>query len=811
MALTADQLNTIYQNVLFRNVDQGGIQFFANRSDISDAQVRQQIELSSEASTFVSPIVRLYQEVLGRVPDQGGLRFFQAQLRGGTSLDNIAQQLLSSSEFTAKTTATSGVVDATDLSNTNQLVTDAFASILGRAPAQSEFAFFQGRTPAQILAGVAGSPEAQQANASGVVTFLDSVAQGTYPTGSLNGQTGGTNGGTNAGQTFTLSQNIDNLTGTGAADTFIGDNTGANPSVQPADTINGGGGIDTLKLFLNGGTTSLNATAVEILDIQSQTGAVFNAQNVVGATTIISDNSAAGLAVTNVQNNVAVQALNTTSGFAVTFAADKLGSTTATAALKVTGSGNAATNTAEVITLTTAGGDKFSTVTVDAVGTDSVVINNIDATGGATTAFKTLTVTDTGKVAIQGTLANLTTVDASANTGGVTVNLGANTKDVSFTGGSGDDRVYFAAGAFTSADKAVGGTGTDTLVVGDATLTGVAPDTLATSINASTGFEILGTTATTAVTIDASKFSNFTGFELSSPIGAIGAATDSLTITGLKNSGQSITLEHSVTNAVTGTVGTDSGNDSITVNVTDNLNATSTITVGTNLDLRTFEKVALNVSDNFTVTTETDVGPNGVVTLTGKGDVNLGTLKSIAGDVTAQNLTLDASGLTGKLTVVTGAGNDVITVNTKGSVITAGAGADTVNLGSGQDTVKVAVGDSGTVVTANNITGLDTYNNFTAGAGGDVIDFTGAVTYQKLTTIQASNVAAAGDLKAAADLAGSYLSANLKATAFDFGGSTYVLENDSNGGNPAAYDATKEVLVKVVGATAAQFDATNIA
>ena len=152
MALSADQLNTIYQNVLFRNVDASGIQFFANRTDISDAQVRQQIELSSEATTFVTPIVRLYQEVLGRVPDAAGLKFFQGQLRSGTSLEAITQQFLSSTEFTSKTTATAGVVDATDLGNTTQLVTDAFTSILGRGPTSGEFAFFQGRSAANNTA-----------------------------------------------------------------------------------------------------------------------------------------------------------------------------------------------------------------------------------------------------------------------------------------------------------------------------------------------------------------------------------------------------------------------------------------------------------------------------------------------------------------------------------------------------------------------------------------------------------------------------------------------------------------------------------
>ena len=65
-------------------------------------------------------------------------RIAQAASMSGISLTTITQQFLSSAEFQAKT-AGAGRVDSTDLTNTNQLVTDAFQSILGRPAGAGEF------------------------------------------------------------------------------------------------------------------------------------------------------------------------------------------------------------------------------------------------------------------------------------------------------------------------------------------------------------------------------------------------------------------------------------------------------------------------------------------------------------------------------------------------------------------------------------------------------------------------------------------------------------------------------------------------
>ena len=816
MALTQAQIQTAFQNSLGRAPSANELNSYFSVSQsgaLTNQAIFQTISNSQEADLIADPVIRFYQAAFGRVPDQAGLQNAENYVRAFTpsaaTYQNLAAQFTQSQEF-QNTYGSGNTVDAA-------FVQALYTNILGRQGSGAEIAGYTSgsngyTTRAQVFYAISQSNEAQSISNAAVNGFELNAAQGTATyTGTLfTAANGAPNGPTSSASTFTLTQNIDNLPGTNGNDTFIGDNTGLNPSIQPGDTINGGDGIDTARLFLTGGNSSLNATSVEIIDVQAQGASVFTATNIAGATTVISDRSTANLQFNDVQNNVAVKAVGTTSGLGVTFGADKLGGS-ATVAVQVSDSGNAASSTAELITLTAQGADKISGVSIDATGTSSVALRDL-AAGGVLNSLSSLTVTGAGKLAVVHPdatgFANLATVDASKNTGGLSIDLTGDTKGVAFTGGTGNDRVYFGATEFTAADKLIGGGGTDTVVLGEADLT---TDALTSAVSATTGFTVLGSSSVGDIKIDASKFANFTGFDVANPIGAAGAASSSVTISGLKSSGESLTLEHNVTGTVQLTVGTDSGNDAITVNVTDNLTATNTITVN-KLDASQFEKATLNISDNFTVTTETDVGPNGVLTIAGKGDVNLGTLKSIAADATAQNLTVDASGLTGKLTVVTGAGNDVITVGTKGGVITAGLGADTVTLsGAGNDLINVAVGDSGTKVTATNITGLDVYSNFKAGAGGDVLKFAGGGdTFQALTTVQANNVGAAGNLKAAADLATQY-TANNKVTAFDFGGSTYVLDNNTNGAAAAGYDATKEVLVKIVGSTAAQFDLTNFA
>jgi len=72
-------------------------------------------------------------------------------------------------------------------------------------------------------------------------------------------------GTSSSGQTYTLTSGIDNLTGTPGNDIFITDNKTANAG----DTLDGGPGTDTLKLF---GTATLgNLTSIENVEVANST------------------------------------------------------------------------------------------------------------------------------------------------------------------------------------------------------------------------------------------------------------------------------------------------------------------------------------------------------------------------------------------------------------------------------------------------------------------------------------------------------------------------------------------------------------
>src|SRR5690606_17763976 len=105
-------------------------------------------------------------------------------------------------------------------------------------------------------------------------------------------------------------------------------------------------------------------------------------------------------------------------------------------------------------------GGEFETINIAATGTNSVNALQ-DFAGVALAATKALNVSGEGKVTVTTALsATVTTVDATANSGGVDVNLTGNTQAVTATGGTGDDAIRMGASLGTT-DVLDGGDGTD--------------------------------------------------------------------------------------------------------------------------------------------------------------------------------------------------------------------------------------------------------------------------------------------------------------------------------------------------------------
>ena len=707
MALTADQLNTIYNNVLQRNVDFSGIQFFANRQDISDAQVRQQIELSNESQTLVAPIVRLYDEVLGRVPDAGGLKFFVNAFRAGSTLEQIAQQLISSAEFQGKTTATAGAVDVTDLTNTNQLVTDAFQSILGRSPSAGEFAYFQGRSPAQILSQISVAPEAQQLQAAAVVSFLDSAALGTPNTGGLEAQNSGTGGQPNAGTTFVLTTGTDNVVGTGANDTITGlvNTTGGSTdsTLTAADTVNGGAGTqDILSVTSTNGGAVLNGALVSniegiVVRNTSGTAATLDASTAPGLTFINSNLSSGALTVTNAANNTAFGLVGNgtlvngvlNAGYADAATSARLtiaNGTAGTAGINVTGLGLTSTQINSVGAANTVGTISLA----NTVKTVTIAADTALTTSGITgvAVDTTITASGAGKLSL-GTLAtNVLTVDASANTGGVTLTLD-NDVTTKFTGGSGADVVTLGTTALTTGSVSGAG-GIDTLVANGTNL-----DTAATGAKY-TGFEVL---RSTGGTVNLDNISGITSIELNGGNVQNVTAAQAGAVKVLSSGTYTIDVKGAST---VGQI------DTVALTVDDGLTAKNTITLTTPV-LTGVEKLTINAVDNVSVTSLTGATSLTEVTLSGAGDqtltagaVNLAANAIINAAAATGALTIDASAAQGGgastgFSITGGTGIDTINGTLKGDVINGGAGndilfgrsgADTINGGDGNDTIQ---------------------------------------------------------------------------------------------------------------------------
>lgn len=518
------------------------------------------------------------------------------------------------------------------------------------------------------------------------------------------------------------------------------------------------------------------------------------------------------------------------------------------------------------LAITAAAGDSY--VTIDTVGTAANATLDLTTINTKGAGFVSVTSADSGAVGSQ-PFANVTTVDMQATAGSkVDLAASANAKDVKVTGGAGADNIVFAAAQFNTKDTVALGEGKDTLTLGDANLNAGATNDLTKAINAATGVDVLATTAvgTGGVAINAGLYTTINEFAVlgaagtaaansitgtAATVGTANTSTAGVTFSGVASDATDtlvITEQRVTGGAGAGTNSTagvqsdasagilisaklDSGTDGVNLTIGDTTGAVIiTGGAGSNgsgdydakngnaLDARQFETLNLTVGNDVTfdagtagsVANVADIllGANAKLTITGKGNVDLGTVAADANQAQFQNLTIDATTLDGTLIVVTGAGNDVIKAGSKAATITAGTGQDQITLGAGQDVVKFNVGDSGATVTATSISGIDVITGFKAGLGGDQLDeIVGARAYDALTANQQTTVTNTADLKAATDAALAVTNNN-EWTAFTFGGKTYAVYNDTT---TATYVATEDILVELVGVTVADLVSANFA
>jgi len=365
-----------------------------------------------------------------------------------------------------------------------------------------------------------------------------------------------------------------------------------------------------------------------------------------------------------------------------------------------------------------------------------------------------------------GTLgAAITSLNASANSGGVTATLSATTT-TAVTGSSGNDS--FTSGTVLTTGSVNGGDGIDTLV---ATLdTVVATAALGLKY---TGFEtfsrlaVEGATGTTRTqdmsllsgitTVNASLQDNvITGNEVTTSgvtFTNLAATTNTLNITALSTV-ESVAAAAGVelTANVVASRATNTLADALTINLGSATAASgATAIAGTvaagdillNVTVSNEESLTINSLFGANFITTLDDAALTSLTATGSKALTIGaianntlTTKIDASAMTADFIMGTNAGTTAS-TISGGTGADTLIGSTKADVITGGAGNDAITAGAGAD--NVSGGDGDDTITVSTLTDFTlALETVSGGAGNDTLSFTEAA----VTTLTAAHLGA---------------------------------------------------------------------
>lgn len=792
------QVQQLYIAYFGRPADPIGQAYWAGVIDAANgsiAAVQAGFSASAESQALfgnkstIDKVTAIYQNAFGRAPEPAGLSYWVAQLDSGKVTQAQASWTIQQS---------AGPGDAAAVQN-KLTAAQAFTAQIDTT---AEIQGYQGAGAA--AAGVAFLATVNQNNAT--ATAAVAAAPAALAAAVANGGA--------VGNTVALTAGVDTLTGTANNDTFVGTvtETTAAQTLSAGDTINGGAGVDTLRIVISNTPTNpttplagVTVTNVEKLAIQNVGGNTtsVNVAPIAGVTTVSSVNSTSGVAYTGLAAGTEVILSGAASSANLSFAQNN-----ATDAVKVTLDGGVN----NVSILATAGSATSASINSTGGANGAVTVDTVKLTGAAT-SLTTLTVnadtslranlttndfaatgaalTVTGTAAVDlGSLGSFKTIDGTANAGGLTIGLSSLTS--SFKGGAGNDTVTgtaVAAGAVID-----GGAGVDSIA--------------ATLINAGNAtafknFELIELSGAAAGgTVDAGLItgSTITGVSIAGGVGA------GFTLSNLVETTAGFNVNVTGTNAAAAVLGFTAAS---VVGTTDVLNynfsaasaATATTINGGNITSTGIETInisskgGLNISNALTVTDNTAKS----IVITGDHALNLTVTAQAATLATtfSQLTSIDASAATAGVTIVT-------------SAVTTGLQAATTIKGS-------ALVDNITVATTAGATSVGA--TVTTGAGADVINVT-AATYKdgsfttitdfaKGDSIVLGNTTAAGtnalskvDVSAAQTLTAALVTASAGTGAaaaaltkwFTYGADTYVLQDVSGAGVNAA-----DTLIKLSG------------
>jgi hypothetical protein len=530
-----------------------------------------------------------------------------------------------------------------------------------------------------------------------------------------------------------------------------------------------------LTLGVNGSTgvtvTDAHATtvALNVTGAKATTAAALTLTT--NAATEIDINTAAALTLTS--NDTALKTV-TVAG-AGSFTSDLSGSSVTS----IDASASTGANTVTLATTTAyVGGSGVDTVKIAAVSTQSVDggagaadVLNFTGTAGTLTAttgakFVGFEVLDVTGVAAAGsydvsTIAGITALQAGAIGGSVVFNKVAAGDALNLTAAPGTaSTVTYNLAADTVADALtvnLGTAATDlaTTTFASVVATGIEALTINTlgKVDATTGF---GTDHYTLAVTDASATSlTLTGAESVSVTGL--SALTTIDATGVAK-GAAVVIASGET-VSTGGVTVTVGDADFTFTGTSAAGKVDTITAG-----------------------------NGVVHITELSGNNVITI----GDGAADSVNVTGNG---NNTIVVGNGaGDIISVGNGNNTITGGTGAETITVGTGQNTITVGAHTAADTFALGIAATANSYSTITGAAHGDIVNldvagthssvFAGGTAATAQISLNAGTAAFADYVLAATSIAGAGATGTIAGGAgeiswFNFGGNTYIVEDNS--------------------------------
>ena len=547
------------------------------------------------------------------------------------------------------------------------------------------------------------------------------------------------------GNTYVLTPDLDAIVGTNGSDVIIGATQDGKGTFTSGDSIDGGEGVDTLKLYgvnnVNKGLQTVkNVEQLEAFagsgtyDVSGWEGlekASFKAGTVstltanatltdvaldgVGADMTLTGDGIANVTVKNLDKDRSVTVVNTTENHALNVALEN--------ASKVGKDGVPTTS----VTLVDAAAEALN------LASNGATVNSVTLSS-ASAALKTMTVSGEADLVVDG-LANvskLESIDGSAAKGdlalgtlnGATLNVTTGSGDDTFvlgnttthavtvSTGEGDDEVTLGAAlvkgssidlgagddvlrlesAQLNKDATVnGGEGTDALVfTKDATFASANA-----GLNAVKGFEVLGVEGA-KLSVDSSlvDFSDFLVSDAGSIAMTNAQDNDTVTFEAGASTNNSITMaaRNTVLDLNLAGDGKAVADVSATVKGATTLNISSIGLLEEKANTLTADNNVLNLTGN-----------NAKLNLTGDQDLTL-TLKG-----RAKGFTVDATGFEAKLDVTGSDSQDTIKLGAEGGTVTASKGHDQITFGAGADAFVAST------VAGTNAVDMSTIAGFTSG------------------------------------------------------------------------------------------------